>query len=208
MRAMDRAFTQVFGVERAFAGVQAGGRTDSFLVSQALTGAGLPDTRDVHERFKAAYLPLLAEEVRQPGHGRKGTMPGVPELIAAVRQRSALHLALLTGNYRGAAEIKLSHFGLWESFAFGAFSDDSGDRNALVPIARDRARAHGVPPEACGRTIVIGDTPHDVECAAAAGAVCLAVATGSFTRGALERAGADVVLDDLSDTAAVLRLLL
>jgi phosphoglycolate phosphatase-like HAD superfamily hydrolase len=208
MRAMDRAFTQVFGVERAFAGVQAGGRTDSFLVSQALAAAGLPDTPDRHERFKTAYLPLLAEEVLQRGQGRKGTMPGVPDLVAALRQRAAPHLALLTGNYRGAAEIKLSHFGLWDAFAFGAFSDDASDRNALVPIARERARAHGVAPDACTRAIVIGDTPHDIECAAAAGAMSVAVATGGFTRDELERAGADVVLDDLSDTAAVLRLLL
>jgi phosphoglycolate phosphatase-like HAD superfamily hydrolase len=208
MRAMDRAFTSVFGVEQAFAGVNAGGRTDSFLVSQALAAAGLPDTPDRHERFKTAYLPLLAEEVLQPGKGRKGMMPGVPQLIAAARRHAALHLALLTGNYRGAAEIKLSHFGLWDAFAFGAFSDDSGDRNALVPIACERARAHGVPPDACGRVIVIGDTPHDIECAAAAGVTSLAVATGGFTRTELEAAGADIVLDDLSETAAVLRLLL
>ena len=135
-------------------------------------------------------------------------MPGIPALMTAVAARAELHVALLTGNYRGAAEIKLAHFDLWRHFRFGAFSDDSGDRNALVPIARDRARLHGVPPHACERVIVIGDTPHDVECAAVAGATSIAVATGGFTRDELAGAGADIALDDLSDTEAVLRLLL
>ena len=207
MRAMGRAFIQEFGVDNAFAGINAGGRTDSYLLSQALAAAGLPDTPDHHARFRAAYLPLLAEEVVQRGNGRKGMMPGVPELLAAVAARPELHVALLTGNYRGAAEIKLSHFGLWTYFRFGAFSDDSADRNALVPIARRRAGEHGVPLEVCERVIVIGDTPHDVECAAVAGAISIGVGTGGFTRDELARAGADVALDDLSDTEGVLRLL-
>src|SRR5262245_34035580 len=112
MRAMTRAFAAVFGVENAFTGIHAGGRTDTSLVSQALAGCGLPDTPDHHDRFRDTYLPLLAEEVLQKGQGRKGTMPGVPGLMAAVTARPELHAALLTGNYRGAAAIKLGHFDL------------------------------------------------------------------------------------------------
>jgi phosphoglycolate phosphatase-like HAD superfamily hydrolase len=208
MRAMDRAFVQVFATRNAFAGVHPAGRTDSFLVSQALAGAGLEDSAANHARFKEAYLPLLAEEVQQPGRGRKGTMPGVRELIAAAARRSDVYVGLLTGNYLGAAEIKLAYFDLWRHFPFGAFSDDSADRNALVPIARCRAADRGVPDAALARTIVIGDTPHDIECAAAGGALSIAVATGNHDRAELTRAGADVVVDDFSDTEAVLRLLL
>ena len=87
------------------------------------------------------------------------------------------------------------------------FSDDSADRNALVPIARNRAREQGVPDAACARVVVIGDTPHDITCAAVAGARSVAVATGGHSRDELARAGADIALDDLSDTKAVLDLL-
>ena len=54
-------------------------------------------------------------------------------------------------------------------------------------------------------TVVIGDTPLDVACAASAGARCIAVATGSHTLDELEAAGADVALRDLSDTDFVVR---
>ena len=51
----------------------------------------------------------------------------------------------------------------------------------------------------------IGDTPLDVACAAASGARSLAVATGGYDVDALRAAGADVVFEDLTDTARVLR---
>ena len=208
LRAMTRAFEQTFGVANAFAGESFGGRTDSFLISRALQGAGLPDTPEAHARFKANYIPLLAEEIEQPGTGHKGLMPGARELLEALHDHHHLHLALLTGNYREAAEIKLEHFELWEFFEWGAFADDHHDRNQLVPIARSRAETYDIPVEAIERVIVIGDTPHDIECARVAGARCIAVATGGFTVDQLREAGADEVLPDLSDTEAVLALLL
>lgn len=208
LRAMTRAFAQTFGVAEAFAGASFGGRTDSFLVSYALKAAGLPDTVENHGTFRRAYLPLLAEEIEHPGTGHKGLMRGARELIEALGDHDHLHVALLTGNYREAAEIKLTHFELWEFFEWGAFSDDSADRNALVPIARQRAETYDVPPEALARVIVIGDTPHDIECARVAGAQSIAVATGGHSVDELRAAGADIVLADLSDTEQVLSLLI
>lgn len=207
LRAMNRAFGQTFGVADAFAGASFGGRTDSFLVSFGLRAAGLPDTAENHARFRDAYVPLLAEEIQHPGTGHKGLMPGARELIEAVLDHDHLHLALLTGNYRAAAEIKLTHFELWDFFEWGAFSDDAADRNALVPIARQRAEIYDVPAEALERVIVIGDTPHDIECARVAGAISIAVATGGHSVEELRAAGADFVLEDLSETEKVLALL-
>jgi phosphoglycolate phosphatase len=207
VRAMTRTFETLWGVADAFAGISMGGRTDSWLVSQALGRAGLDDTPDNHGRFRVTYLPLLAEEILQPGTGAKGVMPGVRELLDAARAMPHLHLALLTGNYRDAAGIKLRHFGLWDYFAFGAYSDDAANRNHLVPIARARASAHGVPDVERAEVVVIGDTPHDVACAAAGGARSIGVATGGHSRQELADAGADVALDDLSDTGFVLRVL-
>jgi len=207
-RAMTRAFAQTFGVADAFAGTSFGGRTDSFLVSYALESSGLPDTVDNHARFREAYVPLLGEEIEHQGTGPKGLMPGARELLEALTGHDHIHVALLTGNYRAAAEVKLTHFELWEFFEWGAFSDDAADRNALVPIARQRAETYDVPPAALERVIVIGDTPHDIACARAGGATSIAVATGGHSTAELRLAGADIVLEDLSDTAAVLALLL
>lgn len=208
LRAMEATFASLFGITDAFAGVSMGGRTDSYLVSQALLRAGLPDTPDAHAAFREAYVPRLAQEILAPGSGTKGVMPGVREVLDAAAAHPDLHLGLLTGNYRDAAAIKLSYFALAEYFAWGAFSDDSADRNALVPIACHRAGQHGVPVDAHSRVVVVGDTPFDIQCAAAAGARSLAVATGGHTRDELVGAGADVVLEDLSDTDRVMSLLL
>ena len=208
LRAMTRAFQQAFGITDAFKGESFGGRTDSYLVSKALTQAGLPDSDENHHRFRDTYLPLLAEEIQHPGQGHKGLMPGARELLEALAAYEHLHLALLTGNYREAAAIKLQHFEIWDFFEWGAFSDDHHDRNELVPIARSRAETYDIPPEAIERVIVIGDTPHDIECARVAGARSIAVATGGYTVEQLREAGADHVLQDLSDTQGVVRLLI
>jgi phosphoglycolate phosphatase-like HAD superfamily hydrolase len=68
--------------------------------------------------------------------------------------------------------------------------------------------ARGGPAFTAADTIVIGDTPLDIGCAAHVGARSLAIATGSHSVEELRTAGADVVLKDLSDTEHVLRLLL
>jgi phosphoglycolate phosphatase len=208
LRAMTRAFADTFGITDAFAGESFGGRTDSYLVSKALQAAGLPDTPEQHDRFRDIYIPLLAEEIEHPGTGHKGLMPGARELLEALDEHHHLHLALLTGNYREAAEIKLQHFELWDYFEWGAFSDDAADRNALVPIARRRAETYDIPAAAIEQVTVIGDTPHDIECARVAGARAIAVATGGFTVEQLREFGADEVLPDLSDTQKVVSLLL
>ncbi len=116
-------------------------------------------------------------------------------------------MGLLTGNLRRGAELKLGRYGVLELFSFGAFADDSHDRNKLGAFARDRAReAHGA--EFHARDIhIIGDTPHDVNCAKAIGAVAVGVATGRYSREQLEKAGADFVFDDLADVDGVIRRL-
>ena len=70
-------------------------------------------------------------------------------------------------------------------------------------MAIERAVALGYPPVPPERIVVIGDTPRDVECARAGGAWCIAVATGGVAAEQLKAAGADVVFQNLADTAKV-----
>ena len=87
-------------------------------------------------------------------------------------------LGLLTGNIRLGAELKLRHFGLWDGFELGAFADDAEDRNQIAAIARERGSERLGRPLRGDEVLVIGDTAHDIACARAIGAPCLAVATG------------------------------
>ena len=208
VRAMTRAFEEVFGVQDAFANSDVAGRTDTFLVAQALARAGFPDTPEHHVRFRQAYVPILREEIVKPPRGRCGLMPGIQPLLEALHEREAFHLALLTGNFEPAAYVKLGHFGIDRFFQWGAFGEESSDRDELARVALRRAEQRAVPSPSREQAVVIGDTPHDVACARAIGARVIAVATGNYSEDALRDAGADVTLPDLSDTERVVRLTL
>jgi phosphoglycolate phosphatase-like HAD superfamily hydrolase len=88
---------------------------------------------------------------------------------------------LLTGNLRRGAELKLSHYGVWDYFLFGAFADDSALREELGWYAMERAAREArrkINPDA---VFIIGDTPHDIACGKVIGAQTIAVATGAFS---------------------------
>jgi phosphoglycolate phosphatase-like HAD superfamily hydrolase len=53
------------------------------------------------------------------------------------------------------------------------------------------------------RVVVVGDTPHDVQGAHDAGVRAVGVATGASSTDDLLSAGADAVLPDLTDVAAL-----
>lgn len=201
-RAMTRAFEELFGVADALRGIPLAGRTDAWLVDSLATKHGVRGAPQL-ARFRDTYLAHLAMELPKPGP-RKGLMPGIRALLDLLAARPEVHLALLTGNYRRGARVKLEYFDLWRYFRGGAFGDEALDRHALVRAALDSVEACGGPSASCADAVVVGDTPLDVACAARAGARSMAVATGEFDAEALRRAGADVVFEDFSQTAAVI----
>lgn len=203
MRAMGRAFEDVFSITNAFDGIPMPGRTDTLIVSDALRRSAVAADDPRLALFRTRYITLLHEELARP-HRDKRVMPGVRPLLDELTRRDHVCVALLTGNFSEAARVKLSYFDLWRYFRFGAYGEDASDRNALVSVALARAASCGFRRVSPRDVIVVGDTPHDVACAAAAGVRCIAVATGFSRRRDLVAAGADIVLDDLSDTAAFL----
>jgi phosphoglycolate phosphatase len=208
-RAMDRAFEDLFGLHKAFDGIQMAGRTDKWILEDAAARSGVSLTAERFQRFRDRYFECLLEALPDPGP-HKGILPGVRPLLDALVApplRDDVFLALLTGNCEEGARIKLEHFDLWRYFRCGAYGDDVHDRNELFAVAMSRVRACGGPAARPRDVIVVGDTPLDVACAAAAGARSVAVATGPSDAETLRKGGADVVFDDLSDTPAFLRLI-
>ena len=209
MRAMNRACEDLVESENALAGVTFAGRTDWSILDDILRNHGHTLDEILLDELRARYVAHLAEEIVLPGRGVKDVMPGIRPLLEALASRPATHVGLLTGNFLEGARIKLEYFDLWKYFPWGAFGGDASNRNDLVPIALSRARAQGIDVDAIrpSDVLVVGDTPNDIECALVAGATPVAVATGSYPVDELRAAGAGIVFQDLSDTAAFLDLL-
>jgi len=216
LRAMNRAFTDVIGQPTplkgatppdALNGIPVAGRTDWSILQDTLARVGRELDLDLLGRLRERYVVHLRDEILHPGTGFNGTLPGVNVLLDALEPREDVYLGLLTGNFKDGAQVKLERFDLWRYFRCGAFGDDAPDRNALVPVALERAAACGMPAFAAADVIVVGDTPNDVACAQAVGAVPIGVATGGYTADQLRQCGADIVFETLEDAEAFVRLL-
>ena len=207
LRAMNRAVEEVLGHENALHEVPLAGRTDWSILRDAVSKMHRELDDGLLDELRRRYVANLEVEIERPGRGVKGVMPGVESLLRELESRGDVFTGLLTGNFEEGARIKLAHFDLWRYFQCGAFGGDSSDRNALVPVAVERARACGLPPISHADVLVVGDTPSDVACAHAVGAIPVAVATGGFTEDQLRDSGAEIVFRDLSDTGRFLRLL-
>ncbi|HEX5214696.1 MAG TPA: HAD hydrolase-like protein [Vicinamibacterales bacterium] len=204
LRGMNAAFRRLHGRDHALDGVSFAGRTDRAIAADVFRNVGLEPTDAAIVALRDAYLEDLRIEMARPVADPGGVFPGVPGLLDALEARDDVAVGLLTGNFAGGAAIKLGHFDLWRRFAFGAFGDDHHDRRDLVPVALTRARELGYAVDAAS-TVIIGDTPLDIDCAHAHGARAIAVATGPFTPAQL--AHADLVVETLEavDAAAVAR---
>jgi phosphoglycolate phosphatase len=197
--AFAQAVRERLGVEDDLRDIAFAGRTDPLILGDILRKHGRT-FRDGDEAWFWATTYEKMEALLAPGKGR--LLAGVPEFLTAVEQEHDWVSALLTGNTAGMARIKLGRYGIAERFAYGVFSDEGADRNALARIAVGRAaERYGVPP---GRCIVVGDTEHDIACARAAGAHVVAVATGIRDRATLAAHRPDLLLDDLSRPAECL----
>lgn len=206
-RAMTRSFEAVLGIPDALESVDVAGRTDRLIVRDALAQAGRPPIDEAtFERFRDLYCELLSEEIVKDGTGGKGVLPGVRPLLDALVDRDDVRLALLTGNFRRSAEIKLAYFDLWRYFDWGVFGDEALDREHLMPIALERQRQLDPPIDPVD-VVVIGDTPHDIRCARFGNTRVVAVATGHYSFEELAPHAPDALFADLGDLEAVLAAL-
>jgi phosphoglycolate phosphatase len=187
------------------------GRTFRAIIVDMLTLAEVPDPRSQVASFidrLDQHAPAVGEQVRARGR----LMPGVREALAVLDETGVVRQSLLTGNIRSISEVKLEALGLGAplDLAIGGYGEMDEVRAGLVGVARDSAVAtsrSGSGSEVANfdgeATVLVGDTPLDVEAALGSGARAVAVATGSYTEAELAAAGAHVVLPDLCDTERV-----
>ena len=189
IRGMNRAFGRLHGRPDALDGVPVAGRTDRSIVTDG----------DV-------YVGEIPDELIRVNGTAIGVLPGVERMIDELERSPDVAIGLLTGNFEVVAGIKLDHYGLGRRFVFGGYGDHHFDRRDLLPMAIARARAAGID-ASDSRVVLVGDTPLDVDCAHAHGAVAVAVATGNYSIAQLEATGADLVVETLEDARATAEIL-
>lgn len=184
------------------------GHTDHELVRGMLREHGIEAGEEMVARFYRALEDAtyrIQDEIRSRGR----LMPGARQAVLALAAVPGTVQSVVTGNLPVTARLKLELFGLADhlDLEVGGFGSDDGVRAALVRRSRERAAAkygRGLP---ATRVWVIGDTASDVAGARAAGVRCVGVGTGPGGPADLVASGADLLVADLSDTAALVTAL-
>lgn len=199
--AWERAAQDVFGRPADFTQLRTAGLIDpeiaatlSRQIAQQASDEQIARVLRRYESHLPSCLPLRRGQV----------LPNVVAILERLKGVADVRSHLLTGNTRAGAAAKLNHYGLSAYFQRGAFSDGCRGRDEVAVCAHgmiDAAHRQG-----CA-VYVIGDTPHDLRCAAAIGARCIAVATGEYGVEELSSHGAWRALRQLPDADDFLELI-
>lgn len=203
-RALARALREEFDVEQPDVDIIFSGRTDHSIVVELLQRNKVSPTATACGRLRRRYLHFFDDELQKTGGI---VLPGVPELLSQLAERSEANVAVMTGNFPESAHRKLEYFQLRQHVQWivggnlDAHRDDLARRAAKLIVQR-----YGN--DALNNVIVIGDTPADVQCAHAIGARCVAVATGIHDLEELRLANPWQLCPDLSGTEELVTMLL
>ena len=196
-RALIGAMKERHDLDITLANVDYRGRTDRYISQVLLSMHNRPDGDDAISDYIAAYLRHLKKELpAKPGH----VFPGVEQILQTTDSHKDFVNALLTGNLKAGAQLKLEQHDLWKYFKFGAFADDSATRPELGPIALKRALEEHQREFDLEKVYIIGDTEHDIEVGKKIGAKTIAVGTGNFSADYLAQFKPDYLFEDLSNT--------
>lgn len=201
---------EIFGTAGRLADMRVSGMTDLQIVFEALKDAGVTQEQ-ILARAEVLVSRLTEEARRVTGNGVKffELLPGVRETLEALATHPRYQSALVTGNIKPMAELKMELVGLDHFFTLpGAFGEESHNRRDLPARAAERIRKHLQMDLAPEQFIVIGDTPNDIDCAHYFGARAVAVGTGRFySREDIVACEPDALLPDLTDVPLVIETL-
>jgi len=193
IHALSQAISTFFG--QPAPKLNLAGATDSGIYQKMCSLFDREYEASGREEFFATYLPILEATLKLEQYQGKvyDTVVDTLEFF----QDNGYAQGLLTGNVERGAYLKNDNCGIASYFAFGAYGCDHHDRNALGPVAAQRASQHlgyEVHPQ---DLLIVGDTLKDIACARACGAKVAAVTTGFADRASLQEA--DWVIDHASE---------
>ena len=194
VRSIEQTGEAMFEKPFSLSGVPIGGRLDPLIWKDACLRHGIDDHASYHDSFRMQYIEILRENLEET---TVCVLPGVLELLGALQVEHTL--GVVTGNYKETGLMKLEAAGIDTSlFVVNARGTDGNVRADLPTFAI----AQHVVDEP---VVLIGDTVHDITSGHGAGCRVIAVCTGSHDRATLERFKPDLLVDDLTDTEAILQ---
>jgi len=203
-RAANRAFQKLHGIHNAMSSINAAGKTDPLILEEIFNnelGRSYLE-HEAQEIFKE-YISFFEDEIKT---SRIRIMPGIPDLLEALSRRNDITMGLATGNIEHSAWIKLRHSGLDAHFKTGGYGSDSASREHLIRTGIKRAEKLLSEISEYEKIFVIGDTPYDINHGKAAGAITVAVATGSYSMDELRDHKPDYIFKDFTDLESVVEI--
>jgi len=192
--AFAAAFFDAFGIEIRMDHINFAGATDIRVLEQLARENKVQLTPEKSALFFTRLPIYLAENLAKDP---PLVFSGVGTFLERVSKQ--WKLALVTGNIRETAYLKLRHGRLRDYFTdIGGFGDDDGDRNRMAALALERA---GSP----AGSFLLGDTPSDIEAARANGMTSVAVCNGQFSREQLEAEAPDLIVNSFDDAEHLFR---
>jgi phosphoglycolate phosphatase len=192
-RSWSAAFEKLYGIPADIGKHTSAGETDPQVARATFQAVlGRDPSLDELTKLYAAYLLHLADDILTSEQYR--VLPGAEATLVQLGGKGVL-LGIISGAMEGASRTKLIPANLNRYFLFGGYGSDSPNRAEITKGAIARAAAlcdHLTPGD-------VGDTPHDVTAAHAAGAVSVGVASGHYSSDELAAAGADHVMGSLAD---------
>jgi phosphoglycolate phosphatase len=197
-RALERALAEHFGVAGALAEISLSGRTDPGILRLACAALSRPFDEAALTGVLSRYVGYLEAEIARAADRGRWLLGGARALCESLSKKARLGLA--TGNVEAGARLKLGAVELNHLFPVGGFGSDAEDRAALCRAGAEKARRHYG--EDFDAVVVVGDTPLDIQAAAANGFLAVGVCTGTYREEALVGAGASAVLRSLDEPGA------
>ena len=195
VRSINETVYRLHNIKFALEGIPVGGRLDPLIWDDICRKYDIQNSIEVHEEFRHHYTEVLNKNISDV---RVKVLPGVFRIIEQLSKQPNVTLGIVTGNYKETGIAKIKASGLDCSlFTANAWGTDGGVRADLPPVAIAQSASHQ-------EVVLFGDTIHDVTSGQSAGCRVIAVCTGSHDRDTLEASKPDLLLDDLSDTEAVL----
>jgi len=150
-----------------------------------------PETWDrLSDAYREAFFAL-----RQAPDFHEPLFPGAREAIETLAERDDVLLGIATGKARRGLEVLLERFGLRDFFVTTQTADDAPSKPHPGMLLKAMEETGADP----ARTVLVGDTTHDMLMAANAGTRGLGVEWGYHPPDELRRAGAREIASRFND---------